>query len=303
MARSNPRSRLRRLDLPAFGSPQRTRRTPSRRIRPSSAVVEQPFDSGTDLADLAIELLACARVNAFFRKIDVGFEMGDDPEQKTSDLLDLATEAARELFLGEAQGERGAGADDIHDRFGLGQVHLAIEKCSSREFSGLGRAGPCRSTASRMPGGDQHASMAMEFCHIFSRVAARRAKDDSHALIQLALPHRESSRNAACAPKGVRSVLSREKTLGDRGSLRSGKSNNGDGTFAGRASRSPRWCLRPTRSSKGPSRWLPSRSRGAPRVPRNPSVATRRPGACFDPSFRPKHEAIPAVCNFASRGR
>ncbi len=35
MARSKPSRRLSRLDFPALGSPQRTRRTPSRRMRPS----------------------------------------------------------------------------------------------------------------------------------------------------------------------------------------------------------------------------------------------------------------------------
>ena len=66
---------------------------------------QQGFDPATGLPDLSEELFARVRVNAFFGEIDGGFEMRDNPEEKTSDLLDLAAEAACELFLGRSQGK------------------------------------------------------------------------------------------------------------------------------------------------------------------------------------------------------
>ena len=125
------------------------------------------------------------RLDAFFGKVDVSFDMSDRPEEMASNFFDLLPEASGELFLGGAQGQRRAGSYDIHDRLGLGEVHLAVEKGPSREFARLSRASPRAQNRLEQTRRDQHTSMAVEFCHIFSGVAAWRAKNDSHALIQL----------------------------------------------------------------------------------------------------------------------
>ena len=76
--------------------------------------------------------------------------------------------------------------------------------------------------------------MAMELCHVFSRIAAWRTKDDSHAFIQSTFLISKTAEMQHALDGVVRSISSLEKTLGDRGSLRSGKANHGDGAFAGR---------------------------------------------------------------------
>ena len=160
--------------------------------------------------------------------------MGHDSEEETSNLLDFAAKAARKLFLGEAQRDRCACAYDIHYRLGLGEVHLAAEKCPLRELAGFRRTSSRPQDGLEEPRNDEHATMAVKFCHIFSCVAVWRAKDDRHALIQLALPIAETAKVQLALLKGVRSALCREKTLCNRRGKRSGDSDDGDRAFAGR---------------------------------------------------------------------
>ena len=138
------------------------------------------------------------------------------------------------MLLCGPQCQRGAGPYYVHDRLGLGEVHLAAEKCPSSELAGFRRTSSRPEHRLEEPRNDEHASMAVEFCHIFSCVAAWRAKDDRHTLIQLALPIAKAAKVQFALLKGVRPGFFREKTLCNRRSKRSGDSNNGDRAFAGR---------------------------------------------------------------------
>jgi hypothetical protein len=65
----------------------------------------------------------------------------------------------------------------------------------------------------------------MELCHIFSRVAAWRAEDDSHAIVQSTFLISKAAEMQHALDRMADPFFSR-KALGDRGSLRSGKANN-----------------------------------------------------------------------------
>ena len=55
-------------------------------------------------------------------------------------LADLVAEPAFQLFGGGAKREIGLRADQIHHRFGLGQIHFAVQKCALGEFARPRRA-------------------------------------------------------------------------------------------------------------------------------------------------------------------
>jgi hypothetical protein len=67
--------------------------------------------------------------------------VGDGFEGGVAEGEDFGAEAALELLGGGAEGEGGAGADDIHDRLGAGEVDFAIEKRALGKLARFGGAG------------------------------------------------------------------------------------------------------------------------------------------------------------------
>ena len=56
--------------------------------------------------------------------------------------FDLGAETAFELFVRGTQRQIGPGADQIDDRFGLGQIHLPVEEGALGEFPRPRRRAP-----------------------------------------------------------------------------------------------------------------------------------------------------------------
>ena len=182
--------------------------------------------------------------------------MSDGPEEMAPNLLNLPAEAAGELLLGGAQSERGAGSYDVHDRLGLRQVHLAVEKRPSREFARFGR--PSFGSQHRLEEarGDEHASMAVELRHVFSRVAARRTKNDSHSFVQFAF----------LVPKAAEMQHSLEKRAAL--DLLARKAARQSRSPAARKCELRRWL--PRREASRWQRWCPRQARQVPAVSARP---------------------------------
>ena len=66
--------------------------------------------------------------------------MRDECDQLFAQLRDAFAEPAFELLGGRAQREIGLRADQVDDRFGLGEIHLAIEVSALGKFAWPRRA-------------------------------------------------------------------------------------------------------------------------------------------------------------------
>ena len=78
----------------------------------------------------------------FLRKIDPGFQQGQEVGQIFADLLDLPAQPALTVQVGQFQGAAGFGLDQVDDRFGLGKVDPSVEKGPAGELPRLGQTGP-----------------------------------------------------------------------------------------------------------------------------------------------------------------
>ena len=78
----------------------------------------------------------------------------------------------RELALqgthGGAGGARGRRIDQIGDRFGLRQIHLAVEKGAAAEFAGFGQPGAEVEAAGEQHLHDDRAAVALQFEDVFA---------------------------------------------------------------------------------------------------------------------------------------
>lgn len=67
--------------------------------------------------------------------------MNHDIEDIATESQNLVAESALELLGSGAEGERGAGADDIHDRFGLREIDFSVVEGPLRKLTGFCCAG------------------------------------------------------------------------------------------------------------------------------------------------------------------
>jgi hypothetical protein len=173
---TNPR-RLRGLDLPAFG----LRKARAHTFAKNSALPGGPSGFDPERTWRILATFAGARVNASSGK---SMSLPNAPRFRAGTSICSTRAEAAWLFLGARN------ATDVLARkhpYASAWVRSILPlKCPSSELAGFRRT----SSRPRPPQDrdDEHASMAVEFCHIFSCVAAWRAKDDRHTLIQLALP-------------------------------------------------------------------------------------------------------------------
>ena len=80
------------------------------------------------------------RVDPFLGKINPSLEVNHDIEDIATERQNLIAESALELLGSGAEGERGAGADDIHDRLGLREIDFSVVEGPLGKLSGFRRA-------------------------------------------------------------------------------------------------------------------------------------------------------------------
>ena len=90
-------------------------------------------------------------------------------------------ELAIELAQGLAALRLGLGRDQIGDRFGLGQIELAVQKGAAGEFAGLGEAQPHARQRRDHRRDDRAAAMDVKFGDILAGNAARRRETTARA--------------------------------------------------------------------------------------------------------------------------
>ena len=77
-------------------------------------------------------------INSLLREVNEGLQMGHAVEKFSTQVGDLLAQTTLQLIGCSAIGLRCRGADQIHDRLGLGQIQLSVEKGPLREFPRTG---------------------------------------------------------------------------------------------------------------------------------------------------------------------
>ena len=123
------------------------------------------------------QFAAFIRRDVFLRKIDCGFHMRQHFDQLCADGSDLRTKPSFQLLIGGAKREIALGADQIHDRFGLRQIHLAVQEGALGEFARSRRA--CASMEAGLENARRHkdSTVAADLDQIFTRVTGGRTMD------------------------------------------------------------------------------------------------------------------------------
>ena len=74
--------------------------------------------------------------------------------------------------------------DQVHDRFGLGQTQLAVQKGAAGVLAGGGRLCACCKTGFHQPPRHRAAAVAGKLHHILAGIAVRRAEKQGNALVK-----------------------------------------------------------------------------------------------------------------------
>src|ERR1700757_3299913 len=88
-----------------------------------------------------------------------------------------------ELLIRRAQSELRLRPDQIHHRFRLSQIKLAVEKRALRKFSRIGHPGSCAQQQIQQPASDQYSPVTTDLNDILSGVTGRSSeKRDQHVI-------------------------------------------------------------------------------------------------------------------------
>lgn len=136
-----------------------------------------------DAIETRAKFAAFIRRNVLLRKIDRGFHMREHLDQLCANGSDLGAEPSFQLLIRGAKREIALGANQIHDRFGLCQIHLAVQECALGEFARPRRACPGMETGFENAGRYENSTVATDLHQIFTRITGRGAMDREHDLV------------------------------------------------------------------------------------------------------------------------
>ena len=89
---------------------------------------------------------------------------------------------------------RGRGIDQVGDRLGLGQIHLAVEEGAAAEFTGFGQPGAEVEAAREQHLHDDRAAVALQFEDVFAGKGMRiREKQQNSAVDRSTVGRRKSA--------------------------------------------------------------------------------------------------------------
>ena len=146
--------------------------------------VEQAAGVGEEIGKAALKGGAGVGRNVFLRKIDVGFDVGEDVDQGLAEGFGFAADDAGELFVGGTNGEGALGMDEVHDGLGLSEIHFAVEESALGEFARFGMAGTGFEEGFQETLSDQNAAVALELKGGFASVTSAAVKEDDDALVE-----------------------------------------------------------------------------------------------------------------------
>ena len=145
---------------------------------------KQPAHRRRQIIDPLQQRLATLRINPLLRKIDERFEVSDRGQQFLAQTLDHPAQPSFQLPRRGPRGRFTARIDQVHHRFGLGQIHLAVEEGTLREFARRGRPRPGGKQGGEHGLRHDHAAMTADLHHVLTGVAARCAEHGEQHLVQ-----------------------------------------------------------------------------------------------------------------------
>ena len=206
--------------------------------------------------------------------------------------FDLRAEPAFQLLGRGAQREIGLRADQVDDRLGLRQIHLAVQKGALGKFARPRGACSGAQTGFEHARRHQNSAVTADLDQIFAGVTGRRAMHREHDLIDHSIRFDDLAEALDVRWKLGRLPFPAKNAIGDRDRFLARDADQGDRAFAGR--RGDRRD-RVSASTASPQR---SRRRGCSRLP-----SARRCIVDFAPSSRPKFESTRADGSLSTRAR
>lgn len=168
-------------------------------------------------------------------QVEPGLQVGAQVRRILVEGVEPAPEDAVELGPRGPRGPDGAGRDEIGDRLGLGQVHLAVEEGAAREFAGAGRTRPGGQDGVQETPGRRAPAMPLKLHDLLPRVTARGLEDEHDALVEdLPRPRVDKAGKTEGARLRRRAASERDGHAPRDGKrLGAGDPHDGDPGFAG----------------------------------------------------------------------
>jgi len=184
MAISSPASLFIKLDLPAFvfSGNHDVQSLPEHRAlaRRRGNRLHFAEHGGKPLA----QRLVRQKIDLLVGKVDGGLDVGSKPRDLRLQSGDARGEFPLHRAHRGARGGRGAGIDEIGDRFGLGDVDLAVEKCPFAELAGPRHAAAKFEEPLQHQVEHQCAAVALKLQDVFAGERGGRRKIQGQALVQ-----------------------------------------------------------------------------------------------------------------------
>ena len=125
------------------------------------------------------------------------------------------------------------GLHEERNGFRLREIHLPVQECAPREFSGLRVAGPQTGKKTKDPAKARWTAMAVELHEILTGVGMRRPEDDAESAIQKLpvsrIPNFAENQLAGRKAGGLFSAAAPKNAIRERESRRTGQTNDTNG--------------------------------------------------------------------------
>ncbi len=138
----------------------------------------------TNIGQAAAKLRASENVDLFFRKIDCRLDVDTQVGEPVGEVGDPFRKQAVERSACGAGSGIGTGGDQIGDRFGLGQIELAVEEGTFGEFAGPRWPRPQFQTPSQHRIQQVRIAVSLQFEGVFTGVGGRAGKQQQQSVIQ-----------------------------------------------------------------------------------------------------------------------
>ena len=149
----------------------------------AAAGLQQPVQPSGGVPERALVARESEEVEVLVRIVEDGVEMAHEVREPVVDGGNGVPERAAHLARGVGGGVRRLRVDEVHDGFGLGEVHAAVEEGALCKFAGPGL--PCPGGEQGLEARGQHGggAVALQLHGVLTGVAAGSAGVDGQHLV------------------------------------------------------------------------------------------------------------------------
>ena len=168
-------------------------------------------------------------------EIEHGLGVGRQGDQFGVEGGDARAEGVVKLVRGQADGAVAAGADEVHDRLGLGEVHFSVQEGAFREFAGPGEARAGLEEGVQDGADDAGVSVAVDFGGVFAGVGLGSAENEDEDVVERGALGVEDAAVEESARGRLRGESgAAEEAVEDWEGRGARQPDDGNGAFAGR---------------------------------------------------------------------